>query len=202
MPKKTLSEVAQRLNPKHRKVAETYVTNGYKPQAAYVAAGYSKKSAPTEAYKLLRKPDMQAYVRELMQPELSDSDALAQGKAIFQKLLDIVAFNLADVVEVVEEGDDKGLVKLKAKLDDLPRHLTACLDTVGNTESKRGKTLLNIKRIDPTFALRLLARFYAYDMNPDEVLARARSFGLELVKKEEGGEEGEDLPIEDDDQPS
>lgn len=180
MTKKPLSEVAQRLNPKHRKVAETYVTNGYKPQDAYVAAGYSKKSAPTEAYKLLRKPDMQAYVRELMQPELSDSDALAQGKAIFQKLLDIVAFNLADVVEVVEEGDDKGLVKLKAKLDDLPRHLTACLETVGNTESKRGKTLLNIKRIDPTFALRLLARFYAYDMNPDEVLARARSLGFEL----------------------
>lgn len=171
MAKQTLSPAAQLLNPKHRKAVELYISNGFKRIPAYVGAGFSEKTADPSAYQFFKRTEIQAYVRELTQPSVS-------GAAIVQRLVDIAFFNLADLIEV--EAGNK--LKFKAPLADLPDYMTACIETISETEPKGGgDRQITIKRESAIAALRILAKHFAVDINPREVINAVRGLGFEVI---------------------
>ena len=75
------------LNPKQKKFVEEYLTIG-NGKAAAVAAGYSPKSAESQASRLLAMPEVQAYRRELEQ-KMFDELGITQAW-IGRRLVEIV----------------------------------------------------------------------------------------------------------------
>lgn len=75
------------LNPKQKKFVEEYLRIGSGKDAA-VAAGYSPKSAESQASRLLAMPEVQAYRRELEQ-KLFDELGITQAW-IGRRLVEIV----------------------------------------------------------------------------------------------------------------
>ncbi len=75
------------LNPKQKKFVEEYLTIG-NGKAAAVAAGYSPKSAESQASRLLSMPEVQAYRRDLEQ-KMFDELGITQAW-IGRRLVEIV----------------------------------------------------------------------------------------------------------------
>src|SRR4051794_30115509 len=61
------------LNPKYKKFADHYLATDKKKEAAIVA-GFSPKSAHTEASRLLRKPEIAKYIAQRVTQVVSAED--------------------------------------------------------------------------------------------------------------------------------
>lgn len=67
----TADELGAALSPKHRLFAETYARDPDAQRAA-MAAGYVKQNASNQAYRLLLRPDVAAYLQALALMHRSD----------------------------------------------------------------------------------------------------------------------------------
>lgn len=81
MPKQDAAHTPP-LNERQRKFAELYAATGNASKAA-IGAGYSPKSAPTNADKLLKNRNVQAYIRQLSQTAKSGRIATAEERQAF-----------------------------------------------------------------------------------------------------------------------
>lgn len=74
-------EITKKLNPKQRKFAEEYAKTANGTQSA-IKAGYSKKTAPETASRLLKHPYVSEYIQTL--GESSAKDTIADAEEIMQ----------------------------------------------------------------------------------------------------------------------
>lgn len=75
-------DAASGLNERQRKFAELYAATGNASKAA-IGAGYSPKSAPTNADKLLKNTNVQAYIRQLTRLAQAGRVATAEERQAF-----------------------------------------------------------------------------------------------------------------------
>lgn len=89
------------LDPKYKIFADTFLITGRKKDAA-IKAGYSSNSAHVTASKLLKRPDVQAYLAQ-QATKVSEKTEDLQSRVI--KELEAMAFaNITDFITIDEEG--------------------------------------------------------------------------------------------------
>ena len=87
------------LSVKRRKFVEAYINYGNGKQAA-IKAGYSPKTAESQASRLLRNRDVRNYQRQLL--EKSTTKAIMQKEEVLRKLTIISRSNIVDILEIKE----------------------------------------------------------------------------------------------------
>ena len=109
------------LNPRERRFCEAYLKSGKKEQSA-IEAGYSEKSARTQATRLLKKDEILAYIRTLQaqareELHVDDNWAVLRAIEVYNKCTQAVPVMEWDYSEhkMVETGeytfDSKGALK-------------------------------------------------------------------------------------------
>lgn len=90
------------LNPRHQLFVKSFVSNGYKPAAAALAANYSARSAPVTAQKLLANPKIAAAVTAHKEKLFQKYDVTAER--VVQELAYLGFSNMDDYVRRTEDG--------------------------------------------------------------------------------------------------
>lgn len=90
------------LNDKQRRFVEEYLKDLNATQAA-IRAGYSTKTAGSQAFDLLKKPEIQEAITEAMKRRETRT-AITQDK-VLKELAKIGFSNMADYMRVGEDGD-------------------------------------------------------------------------------------------------
>ena len=109
------------LNPRERRFCESYLKTGKKEQSA-IEAGYSEKSARTQATRLLKKDEILAYIRTLQaqareELNIDDNWAVLRAIEVYNRCMQAVPVMKWDYSEheMVETGeytfDSKGALK-------------------------------------------------------------------------------------------
>lgn len=101
--------IRHQLDPKHKKFADQYLKTNRKAASA-VFAGYSKRSSHTEASRLLKRPDIAAYiaarVAEATEPaELLGTKAEALGVRVVKEMETLAFANIADLIVINANGE-------------------------------------------------------------------------------------------------
>lgn len=97
------------LTPQQTRFVEEYVSNGYKPSAAYlVAYNATVETANKNAYGILKKPEAQRYMEHLQKDRIK-----AQGITAERVLEELCSIAFA------EKGDEHYNVNAKLKAMDL-----------------------------------------------------------------------------------
>jgi phage terminase small subunit len=99
------------LKPRYRIFAKEYVTDLNATQAA-IRAGYSKKTAMTTAYRLLRKPEIQQIVQKEMKARCEDIELDTDW--VLDRLKRIADSNLQDICD--EDGNPLPIAKISKDL--------------------------------------------------------------------------------------
>lgn len=175
-PKKQLSEAALALSPKNRLFIEHYVESGYKVKESWTKAGY--KSTSNQPYRVLKLPEAKIYIRELTQPPVLNQDLRVDGTAVLQRLIDIA---FSDIKHFFEIDANLKVVRMKCDLSDLPDHISAAIESIKVEEDTKTKNrTITVKMQDRMAALGKLARYFAVDMNPNELIAQVRALGYSV----------------------
>jgi len=67
----------KKISPKHIAVVEAYLANGFKREAAVIAAGFSAKRARQTAHEIFKRPEVQSYLSERMKTlQMSSEEAM------------------------------------------------------------------------------------------------------------------------------
>lgn len=89
------------LKPSHKVFADTYLVTGSIIKSA-IKAGYSKTSAHVTGSKIIRRPDVQAYLQEKANKVSEETEDL-QSRVL--KEFETLAFaNIADFIRIDKEG--------------------------------------------------------------------------------------------------
>ena len=170
-----------RLNPKQKRFCEEYIVDLNATQAA-IRAGYSERTAGSQAHDLLKKPEIQTYIAKLQEAIATHSDHRRPGtrRASGDRVL-----NVADVVE----ADRNGIVI--TNLDELPLTVQAAIAEVSSfsRESAEGNitTSTKIKMHDKLGALRPLAQHLGITSDFNVAVHTLAKYGLHLKRDDEGG---------------
>lgn len=89
------------LHPQHKAFADAYLETSKVSESAR-RAGYSAKSAHVSGNRLLKRPDVQGYLRTRM-AEI-DAEAEALGSKVIQELKTLAFANIADFITVNDDG--------------------------------------------------------------------------------------------------
>ena len=112
-----------------RRIFANFIFQGLDGERAAIEAKYSAKTARSQASRLLKDPEINAYLEGLrtsqqLRTEIESDQWLYETAA--------VAFsNIQDVVKTETEGKNKGAIVLRANIQDLPREVTAAIKKVG-----------------------------------------------------------------------
>lgn len=117
--------MAKGHNLKRERFILEYLKDGNGTQAA-IRAGYSRRSAHTQAYELLRVPEVQAAIRKARSRGIKDFENTRQR--VIKELLRLALVNATSCVRVIEGHliiDDTALV---------PDDVTAAISSLKQTE--------------------------------------------------------------------
>lgn len=89
------------LDPRHKKFADNYIVTGQMSKSA-VKAGYSPKSAHVAANRLIKRADVQQYLREQTSKVAEQTEDL-QSRVV-KELESIAFFNFGDFIRIEEDG--------------------------------------------------------------------------------------------------
>lgn len=89
------------LNPKHKVFADTYLITGNASESAR-KAGYSENSAGISGHKLLKRPDVQAYLAQ--QGAKASEQAEDLQSRVIQELERVAFANIADFITIGDDG--------------------------------------------------------------------------------------------------
>lgn len=147
------------LTPKQKRFCEEYIKDCNATQA-YIRAGYraSPDIARREGYKLLTKPDLQAYIQQLQKARSSRVEIDADR--VLKEYARIAFSNVTDVLSF-----DGGGVTIKDSKD-LSQDVTAALDsiecvTIDSEASSR--TAVKVKMHSKIVALGAIAKLIGMD---------------------------------------
>lgn len=113
----------EKLSIKQKRFADEYIISGNAEEAA-VIAGYSKKYARGNAYKLVANSGIKSYIEERLK-ELDDKQ-IAKQEEVLKYLTSVVRGESRSVVVVVEgEGDGVSSARLVNKPPDEKEKLKA-----------------------------------------------------------------------------
>lgn len=160
------------LNPKQARFVAEYLIDLSATQAA-IRAGYSKRTAGSQAFDLLKKPEIQAAIAESM-AQRSERTRISQDN-----VLDAVsAMTLYDAGEIGQYEITK-----PADVQKLPEHLRRCV--VGWSWDKAGNFVL--KLADKLGAATLSMRHLGM-LNDKLTITRPRVVRRDLTGRKSGGE--------------
>jgi phage terminase small subunit len=122
---------------RQREFVANYVSNGFNGTKAAIDAGYSAKTADSQASRLLKNAKVAAAVMALVDPVRKRKEISAEG----------VLQNIADLAELDPRrlfGDDGRLVPIKY----LPLEVARCITSLKVLTTKDGDLLTHIKFAD------------------------------------------------------
>ena len=141
------------LNDKQRRFVEEYLVDLNATQAA-IRAGYSEKTAGSQAFDLLKKPEIQNAIQEA-QKKLSERTQITQERVLAEYAK--IAF-----LDPRKLFNDEGQIKPISELDDDVAAAIGGIDVVvsysGSGEDKEPDFTKKIKLIDKKGALDSIAR--------------------------------------------
>lgn len=151
---------------------------------AYRRAGYSVKSdnaAGVEAYKLLRNPKIQGYIKELQEEQ-----GLRLGISADRVLQEYARVAFVDITQVITWKENEIEIK---NSEELPKDITAAIKTVNYTKTVREterETTTNVRATvqmhDKIKALEMLSRHtgIAHDINWAQAVFRKYGFNVTI----------------------
>lgn len=143
-------------NAKHERFAREYVIDNNATQAA-IRAGYSEKTAGSQGFDLLKKPEIAARIGELTKRTLQQADITAE-----RVMLELARLAFADERKL---WDENGNLKPPHELDDDTAAAVSSMEMGDNGKVKR------IRTAGKEAALRMLAqRFKLIGTEADEAL--------------------------------
>ncbi len=169
------------LAVQHQSFADDWMTHGNGTQA-YYNAGYepaSEEVARVCGSQLLARKDVQAYIR-WQQKQRSQRLQITADK-VQAEIARIAFSNLFDVVEFKQDKEGGETLCVK---QDVPLDAQVAIAKLVHQQTKYG-TELEVRMHDKLGALKLLLRFYGMDLNPNELIARLRSYGYEVREPNE-----------------
>lgn len=144
------------LSARQIKFCELYAFSG-EGAKSYVGAGYSEtKGAKQSAYDLLKKPEISAYIDQLREEHLQNSDINAER--LIRELKGIAFANITDFVQINSLGID---VK---DVDDLPDWKTAAIAEVSEQRNDFGGSSVKLKLHPKLDAVKTLLKIIGADV--------------------------------------
>ncbi len=141
-----MSELADALPEKQRRFVETYFSmpdpNGKK---AAIKAGYSRKTAESQASRLLRNVKVAAYLGELR--DARSEQAKVDGAWVLEQLVELYS---ADILEVF---DDDGKVR---KLSEIPEHTRKLIAGLKIVKRRNGEESVETTEVKLSERLKVL----------------------------------------------
>lgn len=157
-----------------------WLLSNFNGTQAYRKAGYNpptNSAARSGASKLLARDDVQDYIAKIWAEHLAaeDADHPIKVKDVLLEIRSISFSNIADVVEFLPNG----LLKVK-NLESLPRSITAAISKISSRDSRQGHEVV-VEMHDKLRGLGLCAKYLGADLNPNELIARVRALGFEVI---------------------
>lgn len=143
--------IPKRIRAQHKLFADAYIANGCKPKAAAVKAGYRPKNADVTAAKLLKQPQVAAYIAERVAKKFDRMDMSAD-----RTLDEIARLAFFDVAELFRED---GTLKPVAEIPEKVRSAIAGIDVIELSEG-RGH-IKKLRLADRRAALDMLMRYHS-----------------------------------------
>lgn len=177
------------LNPKQAKFCELYAVSNIGSEAYRQAYGCkSDGAAKVGASRLLDNPTIQGYVDALREAHKNRLDF--DGMRVLKELGAIALANPKEMVRIALEG-----LSLQ-NIDDVPDEFWPCVAGVKITPTEFGD------RVELSFhnkltALGKLARYFAVDMNPNELISQVRALGYSVTDEFAEGEDSPPPPVDD-----
>jgi phage terminase small subunit len=141
------------LTDKQEMFCQAYISNGFAVEKAGIEAGYSAKTAYSIASELLKKPEIQARIKELTEGQLESYGIKA--KDVIRELA-IIGFN--DLSKAVDWDNKKATLRTPADLGEKCR----AIQSIEIDDDMKGDEVVGrkykIKFYEKTKALELLAR--------------------------------------------
>lgn len=128
------------MNEKQKRFCEEYIIDHNATQAA-IRAGYSERSAYSQAFDLLKKPEIQAKIQELAGAVTRNT--IATAEEVLEHFTSVMRGEVFD--QIVKRGEDGTLqrVEVMAKLSDrnkaaeaLAKHYALLVEKVEVTKPK------------------------------------------------------------------
>lgn len=175
-------ELLEELTQKQRAFAEAYCSNGGNGLRAVFQAGYgfsTDKAAATEANRLLKKPNVIAYIRHL-QASVSRRFDISTDRLV-QELAAYVFTDSADIY------DDEGKLK---PLSEIPKNIRRTINEIQTEErfDRDGNPIRKSKAKTPdkVRALELLAKITGASSELNLALACLEKYGIRLRQMPDG----------------
>ncbi len=165
--KRTASRNPRSINAKQRLFAKEYLVD-LNASAAYIRAGYSPHGAGQSAEKLLKNPEIDAFVRAGMATREERAERTAQD--VVNELVKIAFADRRDVLK-------RGAVLTMQELDALPPDIVACIDSI--SVSRDGKRV-RLKLVNKQRTLDMLMKHHG---------------AYAAAKREHSGPEGGPIPL-------
>ncbi|KAG1248562.1 hypothetical protein G6F65_019547 [Rhizopus arrhizus] len=159
-----------KLNPKQARFVAEYLIDLSATQAA-IRAGYSKRTAGSQAFDLLKKPEIQAAIAESM-AQRSERTRISQDNVLDE----VSAMTLYDAGEIGSYD-----IRNPADVQKLPEHLRRCV--VGWSWDKAGNFVL--KLADKLGAATLSMRHLGM-LNDKLTIPRPRVVRRDLTGRKDG----------------
>ena len=170
------------LTPKQKRFYEEYLVD-FNQTAAYVRAGYSAKSAATNAGKLLVNPAGQAYLSLLRKRQTEGTEV-----TIERTLQEISRIAFCDITQILEFDNESLTLKDSKKL---PQDVTRAIESVtiqksfGPGEDGGMSVKKSAKMHNKISALNLLADYFGIRDDFNKARATFRRYGIDVVEDSE-----------------
>lgn len=145
------------LNQKQKLFVDYYIANKFNGRHAAIKAGYSKKTADSQASRLLNNDKVKEYLSKRLKQSLKNTDKLKMQ--IIQTLKDVAFSDITDVMYWGEDGEVH--FKSSVEIDESVRASISEINSRSNY-TKEGDYLgtdMRVKQADKLKALDMLARF-------------------------------------------
>ncbi len=162
------------LNDRQKRFCHEYLVDG-NGAAAYLRAGYksTQNAAKVSASTLLGKPEIKAYLDRLKAEQAQKLDF--DGMLVLKELGAIAFFNAKEIVKLTIEGITP------EKLDELPDVVWSAIASVKHSDHPELGTKTEFTFHSKLTALGKLARYFAVDMNPNELISQVRALGYSVT---------------------
>lgn len=148
-----------KLSPRRRTFVDAYFACKLNGTRAAIKAGYSKKTARTQAEQLLTKLDIKQAIAERMATMQQESRLTASD--VVEELRRI---GFSDITKIVKWAGNVVTVKDSAKI---PPESRVCISEITQTETATGSTL-KIKLHNKIAALELISKILGFDQSKSD----------------------------------
>lgn len=167
------------LNDRHKKFCEEYVIDLNGAQA-YIRAGYKVANgdiAATNANKLLRNAQVQAYIQKLKADRSKRTEITAD-----RVLQELGRIGFGNITEAFHQGG--GGLEIK-DLKQMPPDVSAAISEISEVRSEK-MTKCSVKMHNKMAALTLLAQHLGITSDFNQCLTGLRKYGLQLWQDADG----------------